>query len=54
MIIDKLNAEIEKLRQANTTLSQEFQQLQEQKKSLENSSVALEQKATIWNASIRI
>jgi SH3 domain protein len=46
MIIDKLNAEIEKLRQANTTLSQEFQQLQEQKKSLESSSVALEQKAT--------
>jgi len=46
MIIDKLNAEIEKLRQANTTLSQDFQQLQEQKKSLESSSGALEQKAT--------
>ena len=46
MIIEKLNAEIEKLRQANTTLGQEFQQLQEQKKTLENSSVAAEQKAT--------
>ena len=46
MIIDKLNAEIEKLKQANTALSQEFQQLQEQKKTLESSSVALEQKAT--------
>jgi SH3 domain protein len=46
MIIDKLSAELEKLKQANTALSQEFQQLQEQKKSLESSSVALEQKAT--------
>ena len=46
MIIDKLNAEIEKLKQANTALSQEFQQLQEQNKSLESSSIALEQKAT--------
>jgi len=46
MIIDKLNAELEKLKQANTALSQEFQQLQEQNKTLESSSVALEQKAT--------
>jgi len=44
MIIEKLNAELEKLRQANTTLSQESQQLQQQKKALENSSATLEQK----------
>ena len=45
LIIDKLNAELEKLRQANTNVSREFQQLQEQNKSLETSSAALEQKA---------
>jgi SH3 domain protein len=44
LIIDKLNAELEKLRQANTNVSREFQQLQEQNKSLETSSAALEQK----------
>ena len=45
LIIDKLNAELEKLRQANSNLSQEFQNLAEQKKSLENSSAAFEHKA---------
>jgi SH3 domain protein len=45
LIIEKLTAELEKLRQANTNVSREFQQLQEQKKSQETSAAALEQKA---------
>jgi SH3 domain protein len=45
LIIGQLNAELEKLRQANANLSREFQQLQEQKKTLDSSSGSLEQKA---------